>query len=231
MKPLILLGETKLIDGRALELSRRDDTFFLRIEGTPALSSAEDHALTEATELVCAPLRPARQPKIFLAPLDLGAMSDAICTNLGQNKALFLVNDSTGKLSSWIREQPDLKKRAKLDDERLSINTQSFSAAMSSEKEWSGMLINLDLLDRIDPEEAKALKETSGLQRLYDSMVMGGLLVIIASDLNVRFEKTASRAGFDCTRERIPMSLKARRARLQTVWLLKKGSYVSRGRR
>jgi len=229
MKPIITLGETKLADGKPLELSQRDDTFYLRVGGAPVLGSDEDHALTEAAELVCSPVRSAKQPKMLIAPIGLGAMSGAICNTLTQKKGQFLACDMVGGLSEWIKKQDSLRERAGLNDARLVVTQAPLLDTIRSQ-EWSGIVINHDLLDLIDPDLAADMISQSGLQRMSDSLMKGSLLVIVARELKPRFQKIADRVGFEVTRERIPMSLKARKARLQNVYLLKKGSYVSSAR-
>lgn len=222
MKPRISLSETKLADGTPLILEEHDGRISLVSRGQQICGPATKSAEEELARLACAPFRPARQPKLWFAGLGLGHTLAAACAELKQHRATLIVAEPLADLVSWHRTY--LPESPLLTDKRVSLETDcSPSALRQHAGSLHAILIHLDAAP-LSPANRPWTDDRSWLAAAYDALQPGGLLAIAALRPLRGLGRRLHHAGFDVAEHSVPSSLTARRARMQPVWLARKGN-------
>ena len=222
MKPRITLAETFLPDGSPLTLEEHDGRISLVTRGQQICGPSTRSAEQELARLACAPFRPARQPKIWFAGLGLGHSLFTTCSELKQRRANFVVAEPLADIVSWHRTHiPD---SPILTDDRISIESNCGPDGLRSHAgSLHAILIHLDA-SPLSPKNRPWTDDRSWLAAAYDALQPGGMLAIAALRPVRGLSRRLHQAGFDVAEHSIPSSQQARRARLQPVWLARKGN-------
>ncbi len=220
MKPRTTLAEATLPDGSPLVLQEHDGRHYLLVQGQQIAGPATRAAEEEAARLACAPFRPARQPKIWLAGLGLGHALGAVAAALLQKRATFFVAEPFDELPAWHREHlPD----SPLADPRVKLERDPGPGGLAAHAgELHAIVIHLDAAptggrNRPLPEDPRWLAAA------YEALQQGGLLAIAGSLRSPQLFRRLQRAGFSVVEHQVPSSPAAKKPRLHPVWLARKG--------
>lgn len=221
MKPRLTLAEIHLPDATTLALQEHDGRMALVIHGQQICGPATRAAEEELARLACAPFRPARQPKLWLAGLGLGHMLAAATTELRQKRATFIVAEPTAALPEWHRQF--LPGSPFLTDERVVLEPDCGPAGL---RRYQGVLhavlLHLDASPTA-PNNKPWVDERRWLAAAYEALQAGGLLAVAGSRGVPSLARRLRAAGFEVAEHVVPAVPGARRSRLQPIWLARKG--------
>jgi len=221
MKPRVVIAESTLPDGSALALQEHDGRHYLTLNGEQTAGPSTRVSEAEMARIGCAPFRPARQPRIWLAGLALGEALAAAAAALPQKRATFYVAEPATVLPVWHREH--LADSALAGDTRTELRDDAGAGGLA---EFDGSLHAILLHADTAPlgSDRRALFEDKRwLTAAYDALQPGGLIAIASSQKLPRIERQLARAGFQVVFHEINAVPKARRPRLHFLWLGRKG--------
>jgi len=222
MKPRITLATTQLPDGSTLALQEHDGHQSLVIHGQQICGPATRAAEEELARLACAPFRPARQPKLWIAGLGLGHILAAATTELRQKRATFIVAEPVAALTEWHRKLLPASPLA-ADDPRVVLENDCGPGSLTSRP---GMLhVILMHLDASPsgPGNRPWVDDRRWLAAAYEALQAGGLLAIAGSRPVANLTRRLQRAGFEVAEFTVPAAPEAKKTRLLPIWLARKG--------
>lgn len=224
MKPRITLAETTLPDGNTLALQEHDGRKFLLVHGQQICGPATRAAEEELARLACAPFRPARQPKIFFMGLGLGHTVAAVCRELPQKRASFIIAEPLAAISEWHRQHiPD---SPLLTDSRILLENDCGPAALTRQDgTLHAILLHLDA-SPTGPRNRTWVDERRWVSAAYEALQPGGLLAIAGSRHVATLTRRLQGSGFEVAEFTVPSSPNAKRPRFLPIWLARKGKAV-----
>lgn len=220
MKPRLVLAETQLTDHVLLEWQQHDGRNYL-VSGGMQIDGPNNEAVQrELAHLACAPFRPARQPKILVAGLGLGAVVEALASNLLQKRATFIVAEPLPEIVAWNRQfQPESvfakDLRVKVEGDGSPGDLKTHRGALHA------ILTHLDTAPQFGPNKSWP-EQARWLTAAYDALQPGGLLAIAGSRVIHSLSRHLQRAGFNVAEHQVSSSPKAKRPRLHPIWLARK---------
>lgn len=233
MKPQIILAETTSPEGEPLTLVSHDGHYHLQSRGEKLMTTFSHGSEEELATLACEPSRPARQPTVLIGGLGFGFTLASATRALPQKGAKFVVAEQTPAIVEWnqthLRElHPDL-----WEDDRILIEPVPVQNLIKDNEEtFSAIMLDVDNGPWAFQDVAnEALYSLNGLQLAKRALKSGGILAVWSVRHDKGFEKTLIKAGFEVTCEKVPATKKGKQNRFHTIWLAKKGEYVSQNRR
>lgn len=222
MKPRITLATTRLPDGSTLTLQEHDGRQALLIHGQQICGPATRAAEEELARLACAPFRPARQPKLWLAGLGLGHALATVLTELRQKRATFTVAEPSADLAAWHRRFLPASPLAAADP-RVVLEDDCGPAALTSRAGvLHAILLHLDA-SPCGPNNRPWVDDRRWLAAAYEALQAGGLLAIAGSRPVANLTRRLQRAGFEVAEFTVPAAPEAKKTRLLPIWLARKG--------
>ncbi len=229
MLPLETLATHRTTFGDDISLDQRGNTLYFRHNQDAILvSNALDAGLVMA-ELVCHPVRSARQPKILVTSRGLGELTAGVLNVIIQKRGQIVIHDADPIYAQWQKEYladlyPEL-----LDDKRIvSTQTPLLELLESVEDGWHGIVVDLDSLAATNPKALPLFTTTSGLAQCAANLREGSLIGVIASEFDKKLLNLMGDAGLKPTTDLLPVTAKARRSKMQTVILAQRGEYISK---
>jgi len=224
MKPRITLAETRMPSGATLLLQSHDGRISLVSDGQEVCGPATRASEEELARLACAPFRPVRQPKIWIAGAGLGVMAATVAAELSQKRGVFIVAEPLAPLVDWHRDH--LGGSPLLEDPRFAITTDAGPAALhASGGSLHAILVHLDVSP--DGDDGRRLPENPRwLAAAFESLVSGGLLAIGGSRPLPGLTRRLLRQGFAVAEHQVPSSRAAKKPRMLPLWLARKGKYA-----
>ncbi len=220
MKPRINLAQCQLPEGGDLLLQEHDGRMSLIIQGQQICGPATRAVEEEMTRLACAPFRPARQPKLWIAGLGLGHSLAAVAAELKQKRATFFVGEPLAALADWHRKH--LPGSPLHSETRVVIeNACDASTLARHEGSLHAVLIHLDAAPA-GPGNRPLTDDPRWLAAAYDALQPGGLLAVASSRMVPGLRRRLLRAGFEVAEHSTPISPNAKRTRLAPIWLARK---------
>lgn len=221
MKPRITLAETVLPDGSTLALQEHDGRKSLLIHGQQICGPATRAAEEELARLACAPFRPARQPRIWMAGLGLGHTLAAVAAELRQKRATFIVAEPLADLPEWHRKH--LPDSPLLHDSRVMLETDCSPAALTRQAGLlHAILLHLDA-SPTGPRNRPWVDERRWVSAAYEALQAGGLLAIAGSRPVPNLTQRLQRSGFEVAEFTVPASPDAKKSRFLPIWLARRG--------
>jgi len=222
MKPRITLAATQLPDGSTLTLQEHDGHQALIIHGQQICGPATRAAEEELARLACAPFRPARQPKLWIAGLGLGHSLAAVATELRQKRATFIVAEPLADLADWHRRF--MSGSPLLTDPRVLLENDCGPAALARQAGLlHAILLHLDASPS-GPGNRPWVDDRRWLAAAYEALQAGGLLAIAGSRPVANLTRRLQRAGFEVAEFTVPAAPEAKKTRLLPIWLARKGN-------
>lgn len=229
MKPTVKLAEGDSPKGGKLQLYSHDQTFYLSIGGEIVASTALCGADEELGRMACQPFRQARQPVLLIGGLGLGVVLKGVLESVTQQKAKVFISELVPELVDWNKLfldpfHPDL-----MSDGRIAVKLQTVSQLIDGQAEaYHAIILKKDEMQSTQPlEESEALFSTSGFSKIHAALKSGGMLALSAEKDDPKLTKMLRKSGFDVSVLDVPAASKGRRRLTNTLWLAKKGAYVS----
>jgi hypothetical protein len=221
MKPRVTLAETRLPDGSMLALQEHDGRKSLLIHGQQICGPATRAAEEELARLACAPFRPARQPKIWLAGLGLGHSLAMVAAELRQKRATFIVAEPLAEIAGWHRQH--LPDSPLLTDGRVVLENDCGPGALIRQAGLlHAILLHLDA-SPTGPGNRPWVDDRRWVAAAYEALQAGGLLAIAGSRPVANLTRRLQRSGFEVAEFSVPASPDAKKSRLLPIWLARKG--------
>ena len=221
MKPRLTLAESTLPNGSVLGLHEHDGRRYLQIDGLQLAGPATRASERELGRIGCAPFRPVKQPKIWIAGLSLGEVLAGAMETLPQKRATFTIAEPWSVVRDWypkfFPEAPSLQ------DPRVEIVSDAGPVAFHGyEESLNAVLIHADTAPVGD--DGKPFHENPRwLASVHGALQEGGLLGIASARPIPQIERRLARAGFEIVRHEIDASPNARRPKRHFLWLARKG--------
>lgn len=220
MKPRRVIAETTLPDESVLSLQEHDGRHCLVQDGEEVAGPRTRGSEREMARIACAPFRPARQPKIWLAGIGLGEVLSAVREELPQKRATYYVAEPNAALLRWhaehVADSPlDGDPRVVLRDALDAGDLAAFEGTLHA------VLVHADTAPQL--ERGRMLfEDRRWLAAVHDALQAGGLLAIASSTWRPQLEGALARCGFETVVQEIDANPKARRPRRHPLWLARK---------
>ncbi len=223
MKPRITLAEAELPGGGNLILQSHDGRIAIISDGHQICGPATRTGEEELARLACAPFRPVRQPKIWIAGAGLGAIAKTVAAELTQKRGRFIVAEPAAAILQWHRDH--LSDSPLESDSRFAIETDAGTGALHQHvSSLHAVIVHLDASP--DGDDGRRLPENPRwLAAAYEALVTGGLLAIGGSRPLPGLYRKLRRQGFDVADHLVPSSLAAKKPRMLPILLARKGRY------
>jgi len=223
MKPRITLAEATLPDGNVLTLQSHDGRIAILSHGEQVCGPATRAGEEELGRLACAPFRPVRQPKIWIAGAGLGTMAATVAQELTQKRGTFIIAEPTQAILDWHREH--LPESPIFRDERFVIESDPGVGGLHAHQgSLHAILVHLDASPDGDP--GRRLPENPRwLASAYEALIQGGLLAIGGTRPLPGLFRKLKRQGFDIAEHFVPSSPTAKKPRMLPILLARKGRY------
>lgn len=229
MKPYQKLAETLTPEGESLELFQHDDSFFISSNGQRLMTSLAHGSEEELARMACQPFRQAKQPIVLIGGLGMGFTLAAAVETLTQKGATFVVAELTQAILDWNQTYMKNMHPELLDDPRVVVKIKPVQQIMAeAEAEYSAIMLDVDNgPSAFHGEENDNLYTIDGIHLAKKALKEGGILAVWSAYSDPKYTKLLRKAGLDVSVIEVPAAHKGRKNRLHTIWLAKKGSYVS----
>ncbi len=219
MKPRIIHAHAPLPDGSTLELHEHDGRFYLHSHGQQWAGTGNRVAEDELAKLATHPFRPARQPKMLILGLGLGALARAVATAIPQKKAEFTVYEPQREIAQWQRKF--FPEENCFQDGRLKcIHDLTPSSLARGNGSLHAILLQADACPL---DQGKLLiDDKRWLGAMRDALQSGGVLGITAARIIPGMFSRLRRAGFDVVEHFVEIHPSAKKPRRFPIWLARK---------
>lgn len=229
MKPYKKIAETKTPEGESLELFEHDGNFFISSNGDRLMTSLAHGSEEELARIACQPFRPAKQPIVLIGGLGMGFTLAAAVESLPQKGATFVVAELTEAILDWNQTHLKHIHPGLLDDPRVSVKLKPVQKIMAEANEvYSAIMLDVDNgPSAFHGEQNDSLYTLEGIHTAKNALKNGGILAVWSAYSDPKYTKLLRKAGLDVSVVEVPAAHKGRKNRLHTIWIAKKGSYVS----
>jgi len=223
MKPRITLAEAGLPDGNILTLQSHDGRIAILSHGEQVCGPATRAGEEELGRLACAPFRPVRQPKIWIAGAGLGTIASIVAQELTQKRGMFIVAEPVPAILDWHRDH--LPDSPLLKDDRFTVEEDPGVSGLNAHAgSLHAIIVHLDASP--DGGDGRRLPENPRwLAAAYEALINGGLLAIGGTRPLPGLFRKLKRQGFDIAEHFVPSSPLAKKPRMLPILLARKGRY------
>lgn len=219
MKPYTLICKQETSSEITYGLYERDGVIYYQVNSTPLASNKETNCERELAQMMAQPFRAAKQPKILIIGLGIGATLNAFADALPQKKATFDILDLNKEAFSWFKkhliETPETIARCNFQvgnvDEFIRSKTEHYHAIFIDPEFWRSLQNDEDLLSK------------PYLNHFVNALKRGGLLGLITERPNKIALGRLERSGLEVNIELCSVVAGGKRKRV--TWLAKKGHY------
>ncbi len=229
MKPYKKLAETLTPEGETLELFQHDDSYFISSNGQRLMTSLAHGSEEELARMACQPFRVAKQPVVLIGGLGMGFTLAAAVESLPQKGATFIVAELTDAILEWNETYMKDVHPGLLGDHRVVVKIKPVQKIMAEANElYSAIMLDVDNgPSAFHGEDNDSLYTLEGIQLAMSALKEGGILAVWSAYSDPKYTKLLRKAGLDVSVVEVPAAHKGRKNRLHTIWLAKKGHYVS----
>ena len=229
MKPYQKLAETLTPEGESLELFQHDDSYFISSNGQRLMTSLAHGSEEELARMACQPFRPAKQPTVLIGGLGMCFTLAAAVESLPQKGATFVVAELTEAILEWNQTYMKGMHPGLLDDPRVVVKLKPVQKLMSEVSDYySAIMLDVDNgPSAFHGENNDSLYTLEGIELAKNALKEGGVLAVWSAYYDPKYTKLLRKTGLDVSVVEVPAAHKGRKNRLHTIWLAKKGSYVS----
>lgn len=233
MKPYQKLAKTLTPEGESLELFQHDDSFFISSNGQRLMTSLAHGSEEELARIACQPFRVAKQPIVLIGGLGMGFTLAAAVESLPQKGATFVVAELTEAILEWNQTHMKSLHPELLDDPRVAVRLKPVQKIMAEANEvYSAIMLDVDNgPSAFHGEENDSLYTLDGIHLAKNALKEGGILAVWSAYSDPKYTKLLRKAGLDVSVIEVPAAHKGRKNRLHTIWIAKKGSYISQNSR
>lgn len=195
MKQFETLDRFTTPDGRKLALYRRDDDFFVNLDGDELMSSRAPGSEKALAEMTCSEL--SGRPRVLIGGLGLGFTLRAALDVLPA-RAEVVVAELFAKVIEWNRTfLPHLQGDA-LTDRRTRIERADVWDLLRREAPWDAILLDVDNGPEAWCFEPNSrLYNVKGLLQIQAALAPAGVVAFWSAQADDRFIKTLHKSGFD----------------------------------
>ncbi len=196
MKRFETLASARTSDGLALTFHRREDDYFLLLEGEELMSTRRNRSESALAELASRHLEGVARPVILIGGLGLGFTLRAALERLPAGGRL-VVCELFAAVVDWNRKYLD-ESAAALADPRVAVVTRDVGAVIAgASAQFDAVLLDVDN----GPsawclESNERLYGRRGLAAMRRSLKPGGILGIWSAYADPRFERLLGASGF-----------------------------------
>lgn len=220
MKPYTLLEEYQHTEDLNFGLYERDGAKYYQINTQPIASSKECNCEQELAYMMARPFRPAKQPRILVVGLGMGAVVNALAEELPQKKAVFEILDLNPKSFNWFKEHmaegDNTVQRCEFISDTVTKHVKSksdvYHAIYVDPELWRAQGKDEDLTSKIF------------INYFVNALKMGGMMGVVTERVDKIVVGRIERSGLEVSTERISAVPGGKRQR--AIWLAKKGHYV-----
>ena len=229
MKPQIKIGEAPTPEGDILELIEHDKDMYICANGQHLMTSRAYGSEEELGRMACQPFREARQPIILIGGLGMGFTLRAVLESVPQSKAQVIVAEIIPEVVDWNKTHLDKYHPDLLKDNRIGIKIGPVQQAIKDANEdYHAIILDVDNgPSAFTGKDNNSLYSDQGLKAIHSALKSGGLLAVWSAYADPQFTKRLRKVGFDTSVVEVPAAHKGSKRRMHTIWLAKKGSYVS----
>ncbi len=233
MKPYIKLAETLTPEGEALELFQHDENYFISSNGQKLMTSLAHGSEEELARMACQPFRSAKQPKVLIGGLGMCFTLAAAVESLTQKGATFVVAELTEAILEWNQTHMKSMHPGLLDDPRVEVRVKPVQKIMGdANEEYSAIMLDVDNgPSAFHGEDNDSLYTLEGIDLAKNALKNGGVLAVWSAYYDPKYTKLLRKAELDVSVVEVPAAHKGRKNRLHTIWIAKKGEYVSQNAR
>ena len=202
--PLHLLSTVDTADGHKLSLYERAGDFYISLDGQELMSSRAHDSETALAHRACAELPAAPGPvRVLIGGLGLGFTLQAALDVLPPNAEVH-VSELFPTIVGWHRDHLGALGGA-IEDSRTRIVEGDVATLISpGGGPWHAILLDVDNGPRAPcVERNRALYSQSGIERVHDSLVVGGVLGVWSTDDDPGYVDRLDRAGLDAWSETV----------------------------
>lgn len=223
MKPRITLAEATTPGGHTLTLQSHDNRIAILSHGEQICGPATRACEEELARLACAPFRPVRQPKIWIAGAGLGSIASVVARELTQKRGQFIIAEPVADIIAWHRDHLDASPL--IADDRFTTEADPGVGGLHQHAgALHAIIVHLDASP--DGDDGKRLPENPRwLAAAYEALISGGLLAIGGTRPLPGLYRKLRRQGFDVADHVVPSSLVAKKPRMLPILLARKGQY------
>lgn len=215
----MILAHATLPDGSTLELHEHDGRHYLHSHGQQWSGASTRAAEQELAKLATHPFRPARQPKMMILGLGLGALVHDTAAAIPQKKAEFTVYEPLRELAQW--QKKFFPEQHCFQDSRVRVKHELTPSSLAREN--ASLHAILIQADACPLENGKILLEDKRwLGAMRDALQSGGVLGITAARIIPGMFSRLRRAGFDVVEHFVESHPAAKKPRRYPIWLARK---------
>ena len=195
MKPFETLGRFTTPDGQELTFHRRDQDFFVYLDGEELMSSRAPGSEKALAELACGNLGP--RAKVLIGGLGLGFTLRAALDVLPKS-AKVVVAEIFASVIEFNRTHLRKLQRGALRDHRTRIIEDDVWKVLFDHGPWDAVMLDVDngpVACCLDSN--RRLYDRAGLLQIQSALKPKGVLAVWSSQGDPRFVKLLRKSGFD----------------------------------
>ncbi len=195
--PLEHLSTVLTPDGHKLSLHERDGDFYVSLDGFELMSTRAHDSERALAHRVCGDLPGQPTPqRVLIGGLGLGFTLRAALETVGR-RAEVVVAELFPTVVEWHREFLGDFGRA-IEDPRCEIVEKDVAELVTGSEAWHAILLDVDNGPEAPcVERNRRLYSREGIERLRDSLVIGGVLGVWSTDRDPAFVKRLEKAGME----------------------------------
>jgi len=229
MKPYNKLAETLTPEGESLELFEHDGSFFISSNGNRLMTSLAHGSEEELARIACQPFRPAKQPIVLVGGLGMGFTLAAAVESLPQKGASFIVAELTEAILEWNKTHMKGIHPGLLDDHRVTVKLKPVQKLIAEANDYySAIMLDVDNgPSAFHGSDNDSIYTLEGIHAAKNALKEGGILAVWSAYSDPKYTKLLRKADLEVSVIEVPAAHKGRKNRLHTIWIAKKGSYIS----
>lgn len=211
MKKWISIDSAQMPDGKTISLHQHDESYAIRVNGAPLMSTRQHASETRIAELACAHVARIPRARVLIGGLGFGFTLRATLAALGSDATVVVV-EINGAVIRWNRNAAFSLAADVLGDKRVALVEDDVANVIRDSRRSFDAII-------LDVDNGPAALSNSSNQWLYDSRGLeiarvalrwNGCLAFWSAASDPAFERLLAGAGFE---------VEAHRCRPHTLFL------------
>jgi spermidine synthase len=208
LKPRVPIDRTATQDGRELVLLRRDDAFFIDVDGHELMSSRAHGSETALARLAIQAARRGkiREPRVLVGGLGMGFTLRAVLDELGEAHSgsgeggKVVVAELFPEIVEWNRGPLGTLAGHPLKDRRVAVEVGDVGRHSARRDAYDVILLDVDNgPESFTVDTNRGHYTRSGLERWFQALPPKGVLAVWSAHQEPQFEGRMRSAGFQVT--------------------------------